>query len=192
MRRTLRLDGSDIEVLRVPFMYQAEKDFLCVPFSLLMCVIYFNNIYNNSVVRKNTPNMNIDDIIKITKTRNLGTIVNTALINRLNSSINSLQFEFRKSCNTKDLEKKFNENIPSIVLYDSSYLLYDKPGSNHAGVVIGIVDNTLILNNPWQGPNWLVDVTEFERSWELEGNRAILINPKNQESLGAYDQISAK
>jgi hypothetical protein len=52
MRKTLRLDGADIDVLRVPFMFQPEKDHFCVPFSLLMCLNYFNNIYENPVVRK--------------------------------------------------------------------------------------------------------------------------------------------
>lgn len=186
MRKTLRLDGSDIDVLRVPFIFQAEKDALCVPFSLWMCLSYFNGIYDNSVVRKNTPNFNLDDILKLTKTKTLGTIVDTRLINRLNQSIGSLQFDFKLNCCITDLKNRFDKNIPSIVLYDCSYLVYDIPGSNHAGVVVGFDDCRIILNNPWLGANWCADIDDFQRSWELEGNRAILIDPITQNRLEAF------
>lgn len=186
MRKTLRLDGSDIDVLRVPFSFQAEKDSLCIPFSLWMCLSYFNSIYENSIVRKNTPNFNLDEILKLTKTKTLGTIVDTKLMNRLNQSINSLQFDFKTNCCITDLKKRFDKNIPSIVLYDCSYLICDIPGSNHAGVVVGFDDCRIILNNPWLGPNWYTDIDDFQRSWELEGNRAILIDPITQNRLEAY------
>lgn len=186
MRRTLRLNGSDVDVLRVPFMYQAEGDSRCIPFSLLMCLSYFTNIYESSVVKKNTPIMNIDDILKLTKTKILGTIVDARLINRLNESIRSLQFEFRLNCSIDDLKRSFEKDIPSIVLYDCSYLVYDIPGTNHAGVVVGLDDDKIVLNNPWMGPNYYSDIEDFQRSWELEKNRAILINPVKQENLEAY------
>lgn len=42
------------------------------------------------------------------------------------------------------------------------------------------------LNNPWLGANWCADIDDFQRSWELEGNRAILIDPITQNRLEAF------
>jgi hypothetical protein len=192
MRRTVISKGEQIEILRVPFCFQGERDTLCVPFALMMSTQYFANIYNDSYVRETTPNLGIEDILKITKTRILGTIVDEELMRRLNGAFPSLKFELAKGYSMEALIKRFGKNLPTIALYDLSYLLTEIPGALHAGVVVGFIYNDyIVLNNPFLGPLRPVDMMSFRRSWEVEGNLAILVDPVKQRKLeDLYDRNS--
>lgn len=176
--------GEETEVSRVPFHFQGDRDYFCVPFSLMMATHYFVNVYNDPVVRKNTPNLSIEEMLRITKTRHLGTIVDNGLMRRLNDEFQSLEFEIARGCSVEDLVKRFETNLPTIILYDCSYLITEIPGAHHAGVVVGFInEDSIILNNPHLGPFKPVDLMMFRRSWEIEGNQAIIINPKKQRDL---------
>ena len=70
-----------------------------------------------------------------------------------------------------------------IVLYNPSYLLINEKGPEHAGVVVGMTDTYIILNNPWFGPAFCIDRSQFGSSWELEYNWAIFIRPKPNKIL---------
>ncbi len=180
----LSQDGGEIEVLRVPFHFQSEKDYFCVPFSLMMATHYFVNVYIDSVVRRDTPNLSIEEMLKITKTRDTGTIVDNGLMKRLNEKFPSLEFEIARGLLVEALVERFENNLPTIILYDCSYLMTEIPGAHHAGVVVGFInEESIILNNPWLGPFTPVDLMMFRRSWEIEGNQAIIINPKKQRKL---------
>jgi hypothetical protein len=149
-----------------------------------MTTHYFANEYQDPYVREHTPNLTIDQMLKITKTRLLGTIVDPELIRRLNEAFPSLDFAIARDCPMGTLIDQYKNNLPTITICDASYLLTEIPGAHHAGVVVGFInEDYIVLNNPWLGPFKPVDITMFKRSWELEGNQAILINPKKQRRL---------
>mgnify|MGYP001052506999 CR=1 FL=1 len=184
-RKILTNDNRAVEVLRIPYYYQSNSDWLCFVFSLKMCLEYFKNIYQNTVVRNNTPNLNIDNIKALTHSREFtGTRVDRSLMNELSREIPPIEFSLNEECSIDTLIDNFKKNLPTIVLYNCSYVLYEEAGPGHAGVVIGIVeDNDLILNNPWLGPEKLVKWKDFLKGWELEYNRVVVMKPKTQTRL---------
>ena len=46
-----------------------------------------------------------------------------------------------------------------------------------------IEDDDLILNNPWIGPEKLVKWKDFLKSWELEYNKVVMMEPELQARL---------
>ncbi len=167
MRRTMTVQGERVTVLKVPWFPQSDSDWKCFVCSLKMCLEYFKNEYNNDIIRQNTPNLDIETLMKITHTRkNTGTPTE-GICKKLEKA--GLPFKFQlKSSSFPEIEEKLNVGLPAIVIYNGSYLKDERRGPSHAGVVIGMRDDDLILNNPWFGAIYLVDKFKFERAWELE------------------------
>lgn len=175
-KRKITIQGESVTILKVPWYPQSETDWKCFVCSLKMCLEYFKNEYNNDIVRQNTPNLDIENIMDITHTRkNTGTPTE-GLCKKLEKS--GLPFSFQlKNSSFQEIEEKVSQGLPVIVIYNGSYLKEERRGPSHAGVVIGIRDDDLILNNPWFGAAYLVDRFKFERAWELEDNQVIIIEP---------------
>lgn len=150
-----------------------------------MCIEYFKNIFENEIVRNNIPNLSVDDLKKLTHSSEFtGTRVDESLMVELSRNIPPLKFSLSDGCSIKTLIKYFNKNLPTIVLYNCSYMLYEELGPGHAGVVIGVIeDNDLILNNPWLGPGKLIKWKDFQKGWELEYNKVITVEPDPQTKL---------
>lgn len=187
-RQIITRDKRKVQVLRVPYYYQSNKDALCFVFSLKMCIEYFKNIFDDDFIKNHTPHLSIDDLKKLTHTDDfIGTRIDRSLLNELSREIPSLKFSLNENCSIDMLKNNFNKNLPTIVLYDCSYMLYDERGPGHAGTVIGIIgDDDLILNNPWLGPERLVKWKDFQKGWELENNRVITIKPEMQMKMEEY------
>ena len=183
-RRIISPMNKQIEVLKVPWYPQQDIEWTCVVNSLKMCMEYMKNTYNNRLIREITPNLNIDEIMKITHTRRfVGTAVDSNLIRNLNSNIEGINFSLEEDVNMNQLKKKIDEGIPSIVIYDCQFLKYGMRGPGHAGVIIGITEDNIIMNNPWLGSEFFVMHEDFSPAWELEYNQAILIEPNPQSKL---------
>jgi len=150
-----------------------------------MSLDYFKNIYQNEVVRDKTPNLSVDELKQLTHSGEFtGTRVDNSLMKELSRKIPSLKFSLNEECSINYLKNNFEKNLPTIVLYNCSYMLYEEPGPGHAGVVIGIIeDNDLILNNPWLGPDRLVRWKDFLKGWELEYNKVVTVEPETQANL---------
>lgn len=82
-----------IDVLKVPWYPQQDIEWTCVVNSIKMCLEYMKNTYNNRIVQKIVPNMDIDEILSISNTRRFtGTDVDSRLIKNLNSKIEGIIF----------------------------------------------------------------------------------------------------
>lgn len=184
-RQIITEDNRKIQVLRVPFYYQSNQDALCFVFSLKMCIEYFKNIFENDFIRSKTPNLSVEDIRQLTHTDEfLGTRVDRSLMKELSREIPSLNFSLRERCSIDIIKTNFKKNLPTIILYNCSYMIYNEPGPGHAGVVIGIIDdNDLVLNNPWLGPEKLIKWKELEKGWELEYKKAVIMQPELQTKV---------
>lgn len=183
MKRRIPIEGDVVDVLRVPYYSQSDMDAYCIPFSLKMCLTYFRDIYDNPVIKKQTPNFDVNEIVGITSAhRYNGTRISDDLMNKLSKNIPSIEFKL-KSIDYREIEKNLRDNIPVIVLYNCTYMLYDEVGPGHAGVVIGLTNDKIILNNPWLGPDKIIDKREFNVAWELEYNSAIIMKPNPQSKL---------
>jgi len=184
-RQILTDDNRAVQVLRIPYYYQSNSDWLCFVFSLKMCLEYFKNIYQNEFVRNSTPNMSVDELKQLTHSGEFtGTRIDKSLMNELTRKIPSINFTLNEECSIDHLKRNFENDLPTIVLYNCSYMLYEEPGPGHAGVVIGIIDdNDLILNNPWLGPERLVKWKDFLKSWELEYTKVVMMEPEMQTRL---------
>ena len=185
-RQIITEDNRSVQVLRVPYYYQSNSDWLCFVFSLKMCLEYFKNIYKSEVVKDNTPNMSIDDLKGLTHTGEFaGTRVDQSLMNELSRRIPTIKFDLVEQYTIEQLRKNFEENLPTIVIYNCSYMINEEPGPGHAGVVISTIeDNDLIVNNHWLGAEKLIRWKDFQKGWELEYNRAIIMEPLPQTKLG--------
>jgi hypothetical protein len=187
-RQIITEDNRRTQVLRVPFYYQSNQDALCFVFSVKMCIEYFKNIFTNDYIRNKTPNLSIEDIKKLTHTDEfLGTRVDKSLMKELSREIPSLNFSLKEGCSVDIIRNNFNKNLPAIILYNCSYMIYNEPGPGHAGVVIGVIeDNDLILNNPWLGPEKLIKWKDLQKGWELEYNKIVTISPETQMKMEEY------
>lgn len=189
-RQIITEDNRETQVLRVPFYYQSNLDALCFVFSIKMCIEYFKNIYENDFIRRKTPNLDINEIRKLTHTDEfLGTRVDRQLMKELSRSIPSLSFSLIEEYSIERIRKNFNRNLPTIILYNCSYMMYNERGPSHAGVVIGVVEeNDLIVNNPWLGPEKLIRWKDLQKGWELEHNKAVTIKPETQTRLEEFNE----
>lgn len=179
----MTVQGEKVAILKVPWFPQSNTDAKCMACSLKMCIEYFINEYKNKTINKNIPSFDINEILNLTHTREPGS--GTPLRNlckNLEKTGMPLRFSI-KSTSINEIKQKIDEDLPVIVIYNGTYLLYQMKGSGHAGVVIGITDDdNVILNNPWFGPIYIPDKLIFEEAWELEYNRALLIEPNIQQT----------
>lgn len=184
-RKILDPMTNKIEVLKVPWYPQQDVEWTCVVNSLKMCLEYMKNTYNNRVIREIIPNMNIDEIMKITHTRRFaGTVVDSNFVRNLNSNIEGITFSLEQDVDINKLKMKLEKGIPSIAIYNCEYLIYGIRGAGHAGVIIGVTENDIVINNPWLGSEYFVAHEDFVPAWELEFNQAILLEPDTQSKLG--------
>ncbi|MEA3281186.1 MAG: hypothetical protein U9Q68_01290 [Euryarchaeota archaeon] len=130
----------------------------------------------NEFVRNSTPNMSVDELKQLTHSGKFtGTRIDRSLMNELTRKIPSINFTLTEECSIDHLKRHFENDLPTIVLYNCSYMLW-KTRIGHAGVVIGIIDdNDLIRGNPWLGPESLVKWKDFLKSWELEYTKVVML-----------------
>jgi len=165
------------EVLNVPYHYQKPVERLGIASSIFMCLEFFDNKYRKLEITDNMPLANCFKVIcDLTGTNEQGgTKLPGDLINDLNNQISGLKFHIEEDCTINDLQSKFKENIPTIVLYDHSLLMGGKGESKHAAVVTGFYEYRIILNDPLEGNFWPVSLTKFLPAWEHNLCKAILI-----------------
>jgi uncharacterized protein YvpB len=179
-------NNTQVEVLKVPWFPQQEIEWTCLVNSLKMCLEYMKNTYNNHIIRDIVPNMSIDEIMKITNTRRFtGTNVDYQLIKNLNTKIEGIKFSLEENIDLIKLSKKLEKGIPSILIYNCQFLTMGIRGAGHAGVIIGITESDIIVNNPWLGSEYFISHENFIPAWELEYNQAILLEPNPQTKLGS-------
>ncbi len=181
-RLTITIRDNPVEVIRVPYFPQSPTDNFCYVCSLKMVLAYFKNVYPDQLINSNTPELSFDEIKKITRTHEGGTRTET-LIRDLQENISTLEFKIVKDGNYNMIKESLDLDIPVIVLYCGSFLKYREIAGGHAGVVIGITDNDIILNNPWFGYQYVCDKSEFQDAWDIERNQFIKIKPRSQRRL---------
>jgi uncharacterized protein YvpB len=183
MEQLIQINGDNVKILRVPYFSQSDTEYTCVVYSLKMVMDFFKNVHTKTDIRQISPNTTRDELISITKTKmSMGTQISDSLIKSLNDKFPALHFELKQT-NYHDIEKSLNSYNPVIVIYSPSILDINEIGPGHAGVVIGLNDQYIVLNNPWFGPGFYTERTEFDRAWEIEYNRAIFIQPSPQQRL---------
>jgi len=153
-----------------------------------MCIEYFKNIFENDFIRNKTPNLTVEDIRQLTHTDEfLGTRVDRPLMKELSRTISSLNFSLKEGCSLDIIRNNLKKSLPTIILYNCSYMLYNEPGPSHAGVVIGVIEDIdLILNNPWLGPERLIRWKDLQKGWELEYNKLVIMKPETQMKLEEF------
>lgn len=185
-RKIYNSNNDNAEVLCVPWYPQQEHSYYCFPYSLWMVIQFYKNVYTNNLIKKNTPNLDIEELARLCKTDpRAGTRINDQLVNSLNKAIPTLNFELVNAFDFKQLKKIVVDNqCPCIVIYDCGYFLYGIESQvGHAGVVIGLDDTSIYLNNPWLGAEKEIDKVKFNDCWEIEYNQVLLIKPRLQTDL---------
>lgn len=186
MRRTIVLpdEGEAVEVLRVPWYWQAETEWTCFPHSMKMCLEYFKNIYSNQVINERTPNLDLDSIMSLSNCRRFtGTALDRTILQDFEKRI-PFELTLRENCKMEYIKESLDRDLPVIVVYNAAFLVTNERGSAHAGVVIGMTtQDGVILANPWFGFGHHITRIDFERSWELEYNKAVFFRPVPQSTL---------
>jgi len=179
MRRNIVVNGRQIEVLQVPYFTQEQTEAWCLPYSIKMCIEYYKEYYRFKVVRDKINNLSTEEIAQILKTdRENGTRINTTTFKELAQQTCMLDYNIEIDKDFPSLEKRFKKNLPSIVLYDLSYLMNKERGPGHAAVVVGLTKDQIILNNPWIKGEWPLEKMTFDEGWELEYHSALFVDPK--------------
>ena len=184
MISSIEVENTIIPILRVPYFSQEDADHLCFVYSFLMLMEFFKNIYSNEKLRQIIPNTTKDELISLTKSEyGTGTSFSPQLIKDLNKAFPNMHFHLKLGTKFVDIADSLKIFHPVIVIYNISQLLYNEEGPSHAAVVIGLNDDFIVLNNPWKGWAYVVNRTEFERVWEIEGYRAIFVSPQAQKGV---------
>lgn len=147
-----------------------------------MVLTYLKNEYPDERINREIPNLTVDDIKRITRTRTSGTREEN-LIRDLENAVPQLKFEIIKNTDFSTIKESLDRNIPVIVLYCGDYLLNREKGGGHAGVVVGMTDDKIILNNPWFGYQYVADKSDFQDAWDLEYRALIKITVNPQTRL---------
>ncbi|MGP8323697.1 MAG: HEPN domain-containing protein [Methanosarcinaceae archaeon] len=177
MRRQIITDDSRaVHALCIPYYYQSNSDWLCFVFPLKMCLEYFKNIYRDEFVRNSTPNMSVDELKQLTHSGEFtGTRIDKSLVNELTRKIPSINFTLKEECSIDHHIKNFENDLPTIVPYNCSYMLYEEPEPGHAGVVSGIIDDNDLIDfckelSPAYTYSRYPDVPEIEDIMEVSRN----------------------
>jgi len=174
-------DGELIPTLRVPYLSQTESDHMCLIYSLLMVFNYYRNVFEKESVRRIIPEASRDDLVSLTGAEyGLGITISQKLIADLNGTYPELNFSLEKNSSMSKIQKSIEEYHPPIVIYNITQILNDEEGPGHAGVLIGLNKNLVVLNNPWLGWAHFLKRIDFERAWEIEYNQVIYSNPSSQ------------
>jgi hypothetical protein len=179
MRRKILLGEKQIEVLQVPYYTQEQTETWCFPYSIKMCVEYFKEYYKYKVVRDKIKLLSTEEIAEILKSdRENGTRISNSILKQLEKETIMLNYNLQENKNFNTLENRFKNNLPTIVLYDLTYILNKERGPGHAAVVVGVTKDYIILNNPWMKGEWPIEKITFNQGWELEYHSIISIDPK--------------
>ena len=182
MEREILLDNQKIRLLRVPYYSQSGTEFLCLVYSILMVFSFYKNIHIDPNIRNNSPNTTRDELISITKSDIYSGTTLSGLEDRLTQEYPNMIFEL-KNTSFDEIKKSLSTKRPVIVIYNPSLFLTGEKGPSHAGVVIGLTKDKIILNNPWIGEGVNIDRITFERSWEIEKYLGLYIFPNPQKRL---------
>lgn len=114
---------------------------------------------------------------KILKTKPIGTNIANLLF--LKDEKNFKVEVLLEYMSIQDLnEHLVDEQIPLIVLVDTSFLSYHDIKAAHAIVVVGFENDNIIVNDPWfDEKDKTIDLDEFKYAWGKFGNLAIKIHP---------------
>lgn len=184
-RKKYNSNNQEVEIIPVPWFPQQEKSYCCFPYSLWMVLQYYKSIYENKLINSNVPNLSIEETVKLCKTKPpVGTRVNEQLLKELNDKIPALKFELKKVASFQNVKQEIEQKQPCIIIYDCNYVINNIPSKvAHAGVVIGLDNTSIYLNNPWLGAETELNRMEFNDAWEIEYHQLLTITPNLQTNL---------
>lgn len=183
MRRKIEYQGRNIDILNVPYISQRNTEYLCLIHSIQMVLFYLKE-RRNPVNLKDSISVSKYELMRILNADpSLG--IERTRVQRLNEIIPELRFKLKQT-NYEEIKICLEKNYPVIVIYNPMIIDYHTLGPSHAGVVVGLTEEYVILNNPWKGENILISKQSFSQSWEVEENHAVFIYPNPQRKLLDY------
>lgn len=186
--RTVVLVGRGNEkanVLMVPWDPQHHSDALCFPASLWMVLRYYMDHYSSDSLRETLQGSTFQELVELClPSDEIGTRISQDLLVRLRGRFGSLKFGMVAPVTLDDAQKRADRGLPSILIYEGSYLMYGLRGPGHAGVYVGsTAGGDPILNNPWVGALYAPPRQKFLDAWELRDFRAVTVDPQPQRKF---------
>jgi hypothetical protein len=171
--------NEQAEVLMVPWDPQHDADSLCFPSSVWMVYRYFADHHSNDAVRTALPPLTYSAMVDTCLAGNEnGTRIGPDLVRRLTERLVILRATLVTGYSLGEAQARVGRGLPSILIYEGSYVLQGIRGSAHAGVYIGqTTSGDPILNNPWVGALFAPQQQRFLDGWDLRARRAILLDP---------------
>lgn len=192
LRRICSGESIAREVLAVPYFPQLDNSVTCVPTSVKMVIEYFREYYQSGKHRSQIPDLSVEDISGIIKTKpNLGTTFKPEHGRALTTALNILQVDFvKKQYDYQKLIDCFNQQIPVIVWFDGSMAYFQNrmgESGGHAAVMVAIDGGTIILNDPQVGPVRAMSLNDFMPAWDTLDRKVISfdIKPTTQLTIEA-------
>lgn len=177
-------DGRQVRILTVPYFHQRDCEPLCVPCSIKMILEYYKQYYPNPVINQHVPLLTIKEIMRLIGADSYnGTRITSDFLLKINAEIDILNFISKKNVKLKEIRKRLEDNVPSVLVYNNSFMNDKIPGPAHAGVIIGLTENEIVLNNPWEGQGTSFTMNDIVPAWELEKNSVLFIDPNPQSKL---------
>lgn len=168
IRNAILFDGRETTILTVPYFSQRENDALCLPCSIRMVIEYYRDYYDNDVIKKHLPALDICQISRLVNADRYSGTRYTIDFLKINDEISVLHFHHKFNVKYQEIKKRLDKHIPSIIVYNYTFMKNQLGGPAHAGVIIGLTDREIILNNPWAGSGVEIPKNDIEPAWEIE------------------------
>ncbi len=152
----------------------------CLPTSISMVLDYYHAKDPKNVTASPA------DLIKMLDSGD-GTPQTGIGLDRLNDDLSELNYRSTVKVSNMEGLKSILNNGPVVV--NTQVGLLSRPnrdiipnGSyNHAILVKGIDDKSVIVNDPWSGKEKTIPLATFEKIWKKGGNYVIVIRPKDKQ-----------
>lgn len=106
----------------------------------------------------------------------------TDAIGRFLKNLNMpLKVRLEHLADSYQISRLLNAHVPPIVIYNQDYFFKEEKGIGHAAIVVDQTPEQFITFDSSFYPKCIHPVSkkDFEKSWEIEQNSAIIISPKS-------------
>ena len=133
-------------MLKVPFFKQ-DTNYSCGPATMQMIFRFYGKFFSEEKLVK-----------KLNTQKSIGThhqaMIDLAIEEGFFPYVNN-------ESSIEEIESYLNKKIPVIVHYTEP-----DNDDGHYSVIIGIEKNNIILNDPWNGEKFKINIEEFEKRWK--------------------------
>ena len=179
-------DGS-LQILPVPVHTSRNPENKCIVHCLYMAIEYIAKEYPNKWVRENINRIKTEEIESEITLNEAGWRPKPDELDKIGDKTDIIEIEYaiqeeplRNSALFGVAKNQFKRNLPLIPIINAKRLRQNRKAGLHAVVMLGLNNNSVVINDPWGYPYDIVDKEKFAKSWNDTINQYIKLTPGKQ------------